>query len=256
MAFSLKNIIFGKFGKRDAINDVLKDPISNKGFKQRFQELLAWDSDDNEIDLINNLVENTQAPRTVLTKFLPYNEGRFGGLVDLHGSLLLRRKVLEHASYLHRIRSTKKGYETLFRWMGFDTYVVMAAALVYGFDSPTTFDDDDRVFDGHCATCRKYSIELTGTMPITSELVNGILNVVTFNEPIDMELMFIYYNGTPIINGFAVQFFIDGNGDLIYVNPYDPSFSAELIDGDLVITSDFAQFYEIDINGDIIFTTN
>lgn len=255
MAFSLKNIIFGKFGRRDAVEDILKDPISGKGFLQRFQELLAEDTDANEVDLINNLVENTQAPRTILTQFLPYAEDRFGGLVDLHGSLLLRRKVLEHASYLHKIRSTKAGYETLFRWMGFTTGVVTAAPLVYGFDSPTTFDDDDRVFDGHCATCRPYSIDLTGSMPVTSELVQGILNVVTFNEPIDMELMFIYYNGTPIINGFAVQFYIDGNGDLIYVNPYDPSFSAEIDEnGDLIITSDFASFYTI-VGGDIYFTT-
>lgn len=254
MAFNIKDIIFDFFGVRDKVKDLYKD-VNGNGFKQRFIELMANDVDENEISNINNLVENTGDPRTALVKFLPYREQTFGGLVDLLGGVALQRKVIEHASFIHKRRSTKDGYEILLRWRGFDTAIVTNLAGNSGFDSPVTFDDPVRVFDQKCATCGRYSIALTGSITIDPDVVQAILNIIKFNQPIDMKISTITYNGTPILSGFMVTFFVDANGDLQYTNPYDASFSAQLINGDLVITSDFAQFYSLDINGDVIFTT-
>lgn len=218
--FSLRNIIFAFWGIRDKVRDILK--INDKGFLQRFIELLAWDLDENEIDLINKLVENTGDPRSALVKFLPYREGTFGGLLDMVGSVSLRRKIIEYEAFLHRIRSTKDGYEVLFRWLGFQTATVVSLTNNTGFDSPTTFDDPIRVFDRRCATCGKYRVNLTGVISLTPQIIEAIYNVIKFNEPFDMELDNVFYNGVPLPspdslnlqngNGFQLQ-----NGNLLNV---------------------------------------
>ena len=54
--FILQDIIFNLFGLAAKEDDINKD-VNNKGFSQRFNELLAGDLDDNELDLINNFVD-------------------------------------------------------------------------------------------------------------------------------------------------------------------------------------------------------
>lgn len=195
--FSLKDIIFSFWGVYDALTDTNK--INGKGFLQRFVELLAGDLDDNETSAINNIVENTVSPLTAQEKFLPYQEDNFGGLLDMVSGPYMKRKVLQHAAALHRRRSTPSGYEILLRWLGFETATVVSLTNNFGFDSPVTFDDPIRRFDMKCATCARYSIELTGAISVTPEIYQAVMNIIEFNEPIDMQLLEITYNGNPFV---------------------------------------------------------
>jgi len=252
--FKLKDIIFDLFGRRDWVKDIFKN-AEGKGLHQRFQELLADDLDDNEIALINNLVENTQNPKICFHKFIPYHEQQFGFPV-ISSNIEIRRKFMLLKKELNRVKTTKLGYLYMFRILGFADCVIDEIEPVYGFDSPGTFDDPVRVFDQKCKGCSKYIVNLFGTLPITAELVQSILEVIKYNEPIFADLQSITYNGDPLLSGVAITMFVDVNGDLVYTNPYDSSFSAYInSDGDLIIESDFASFYSLEDDGDLIFTT-
>lgn len=252
--FQLKPIIFDFWGTRDRVDDINKD-VNNRGFLQRFIEIMAEDFDEEEMLLIENIVANTQDPYTCFERFLPYREKTFGGLLDLILGDSMRRKIIAFADFLHMIRSTKSGYIVLFRWLGF-TATITEGPVSYSFDSAITFDHVDRRFDSKCRSCSSYSIELVGSGIISPEIVQAIFNIIIFNQPINALLTEVTLNGSPIINNYNVQFYIDTNGDLFYINPYDPTFHAYIDgNGDLIIESDFANFYSQDVNGDIIFTT-
>ncbi|RUP38231.1 MAG: hypothetical protein EKK63_12690 [Acinetobacter sp.] len=253
MAFKIKNIIWEWFGLRDTVDDQFKD-VNGKGINQRFNELLAEDFDDHSTHKINNIVEYTQSPMEIMSRFVVYREKTFG-LCLISSDEYVRRKFIQYASKINNLRGTKWGYILLYRFMGFDSIVVNELASVSGFDSPTTFDDVERVFDRRCQNCTKYSIDLTGAMPMSVELLNFIMNVVEYNEPINAKLKDITYNGTSIVSGAHITMFIDANGNLIYNNPFDASFSAWIDgNGDLHFNSDNASAYSLDVSGDLIYT--
>lgn len=253
MSFKLKDIIFGLFGVRDYKNDINKDS-NNKGFHQRFNELLAEDLDDNELELVNKLVENTQNPNSMLPKFIAYKE-QGNGMPIFSSDINIRRKALTFIKKINQIKGTKLGFLYTFQMLGFDNCVINEIPPVYGFDKGT-FDNPSRRFDQKCKSCSMYSIDLFGTMPVTPELIQSILTVVTYHEPINADLLSISYNGTPLISGHILTVTIDQNGDLIIINPFDSTFFAYIDNnGDLIIGGNFANFYSLDTNGDLIFTT-
>lgn len=253
MAFAIKNIIWSWFGLRDTVEDTHKDS-NGKGLHQRFNELLAQDFDENSTHLINNISENTQSPMDVMTKFIAYRENTFG-LCQISSDEYVRRKFIHYANRINNLRGTKLGYIVLFRFMGFSSIALNELSLASGFDSAVTFDDAERVFDRRCQNCGKYSITLSGAMPMTASLLNFILNVVEYNEPIDAKLKLITYNGTPIVSSSFITMFVDVNGDLVYYNPFDASFSAWIDgSGNLQFSSDNASAYSIDGSGNLIYT--
>ena len=252
--FKLKEVIFDYFGRRDRINDINKD-ADNKGLHQRFNELLAGDLDDNELLLINLLVENTRNPFTLLEQFLPYREQEFG-MPLFTSNLYTRRKFAAYIRELNRRKGTKLGYELMFQLLGFDSATITPLPPESGFDSPLTFDDIGRVFDQKCKGCSPYIIDLYGSLPITSELIQSVFNVIKYNEPINAGLLAINYNGSTFVSTTQITMYVDSFGDLVFANPFDHSFSAWLDgQGNLIFESDFAQFYSLDVNGDLIFTT-
>ena len=255
MAFILKNIIFDFFGVRDRINDVSKDS-NNKGLNQRFNEMVADDLDTNELDLINNIVEYTQQPYYCQAAFLPLRENTFGTPVFQQDDYT-RRKVLNLISKINQRKGTALGYSLLFNILGFDATTITEIPNQFGFDNSTIgFDDPDRVFDNKCNGCGFYSVYLTGSLSVTPALVQSVLKVIDYNEPINAKLKHIYYNGGPLVNGQQITFTIDAGGNLIYANQYDPTFVAWIDgNGDMQIASEFSQFYSVDSMGDIYLTT-
>lgn len=198
MTFSLKDIIFDFFGIKDKLNDLFKD-VNGKGLHQRFNEMLAEDLDENEIDKTNNVVKYTCDPQECMEKFLFYKEQAFGGLYAISSNPIIRRKILSFAVYLNRIKGTEESYQIPILLLGFTTVEIHEFDATNGFDSPTTFDDEERVFDMKCAGCGKYRINITGTISMTAGLLNSIINIVKYNEPINAKLENIYYNGSPAV---------------------------------------------------------
>lgn len=253
MAFSLKDIIYDFFGVRAKRNDINKD-VDGKGFQQRYNELLAGDFDDNELLLLNELIERTSDPRTVVVALLPYLECNWGNNLVIDQSTSVKRKVQQYISRYYEIKGTKQGYEILFRMMGFDTVVLDEIFIDFGFDSPITFDDNERRFDGRCKPCTPYNITLTGSLPVTQELITYVYNIIRFNEPINARVRDVLYNGSLLVQNL-ISVFIDSLGDLNYNNDFDPQLTLVLDgNGDLQVTGPNAGNYSIDGNGDLIFT--
>lgn len=195
--FSIQEIIWGLFGNRDDATDPLKD-INDRGLNQRFQELLAGDMDDNEINLINNLVEFTRDPATMQDRFIPYLENVAGGLPRVDTTTISRKKNIALAIRLISRRGLFSGFEIGLRMIGFDSVVITGDPVVSGFDSPVTFDSGVRRFDQRCITCLEYDIFLTGGFTITTTILDFINSVVAYNEPIYAQLRTIFYNGQPL----------------------------------------------------------
>lgn len=251
--FKLKNIIFSFFGAKDWTNDINKD-ANNKGLHQRFNELLAEDLDDNELDLINKLVENTQNPNSLFPKYIAYKEQEFG-MPIFSSNIDIRRKALKFIKKINTMKGTKAGFYYTFQMLGFTNSVINEIPPVFGFDK-STFDNPSRRFDQKCKSCSNYSIDLFGSLAVTPELIQSILTVITYHQPINAKLLNISYNGTPLISGHILTVTIDANGDLTIINPFDLSFFAYIdANGDLIIGGNFSQFYSLDANGDLNFTT-
>lgn len=194
--FSLKDIVFNFFGVRDRTDDLFKDG-NNRGLNQRFNELLAKDLDDNEIQLINLLVENNCDPYQCLTKFLDLREATFA-MPTFTGNEYKRRKIIALISQINKRKGTVYGYTILFYILGFQTVEITEIANIYGFDSPTTFDSPSRRFDMKCHGCLNYTIALTGTMDMNDALYASIMAVIEYNEPIDADLIELTYNGNEL----------------------------------------------------------
>ena len=194
---NLKDKIFELFGYRDSIEDLNK--INGKGFFQRFNELLADDMDDNEIDKMMNLLYNLIDPYTISERFIPLRNDHLGMKIYFSDEIEIIRKTLTLLIDIYSIKGTINGYKTLFRIIGINGQVtIIEYTLNTGFDSPIKLDDPIRKLDSYKATCSPYSIILTGTLPLTSGLIDGIKNIVIFNEPISARLIEITYNGVEI----------------------------------------------------------
>jgi hypothetical protein len=99
------------------------------------------------------------------------------------------------------------------------------------FDSDeNTLDDEIRTFDSEpgCG-CGKYKLILTGSIPLTPEIIRAIRNVIVFNEPINADLVGITYNDDDVDVQLIIVFI--ENGFLYYDNSNDPGITLELEKG-------------------------
>lgn len=245
--YKLKDHIFNYFGLRDKVRDLYKD-VNGDGLHERFNKLLAGDLDDEELDLINYIVENTQNPKTLLAKFLGYREATFN-IPIFSPDEKVRRKVLLFISEINRRRGTKSGYEILLNLLGYGNVVITEYLPSSGFDSPVTFDDIDRRFDEKCKPCSKYSVSFEGVGPLTSEALASVMLAIEYNEPINAVLENIVYNNV-IVN--IITIYVDNYGDLWYDNGNDPGTTLDLDSlGDLILNS--SSNYYVDDSGDFIY---
>jgi len=195
--FSLKDKIFSLFGINSVHDDLFK--VNGKGFLQRYNEKLAEDFDENELDKTHHFSNYLINPDSLLTRFIPLRYESMGGYDSVLASIGLReipmRRVLKYIIPLYRKKGTKIGYIAMFRMIGIDgTILIDEYESDKGFDSPITWDDTVRRLDGSDSTCSDYGIQLFGTMAYSAALMNEIRSVVEFNEPINARLVRLTYN--------------------------------------------------------------
>lgn len=236
-AFRLKNKIFGYFNPSDYKNDPNK--INGKGTDQRFNEMLAEDWDLNILPKIESLSDNiyTDLP----DKFIPYMEFYWGLESPLVDNMETRRKILKYLPTIYKTKGTLNSYKILFQILGFSFVEIEDIQVLQSFDSPYTFDDENRVFDkGNCPSCTKYILKLKGPMQMTEDLYQIIIKAVALVEPINAKLYSITYNNSEV----TFTIFVRSNGDLVYsvIGLY---IKFELFsNGDLYINdSDAANYY-------------
>jgi len=193
--FILKNKIFDYFGLQAKIDDINKD-VDNKGFHQRFEELLAGDMDDNELSLINNFINNIISPYEVLDKYIIYKEYLMGFDLPISADNYFRKKLIPLLFRLYDIKGSIPAYIQFFRMIGFDTCVITESVPSEGFDHDTlTLDSEERpVLDSTGSVSGYYQVALTGTIPMTDQMRQFVFNVIEINEPINAALNVVTYN--------------------------------------------------------------
>lgn len=213
-----ETLIFPRFFTHyDKETDVYKD-ANDKGVLERYNEIAGWHIDEDIKPLIDNLLQNTIVPATALSRYVPFIESGLGfkrstNNLYLSGAIPMRRAVLEVIHKLYDVRGTIKGYEIPFAMLGMTSVVLTEHANIGGFDSLITFDDPVRTFDSTCNVCSEYSIALTGSMAVTTDLLDAISSIIAFNQPINIRLRAITYNGGSLLT--HPDFNSDFNNDFL-----------------------------------------
>lgn len=260
MAYLLRYKIFGFFGRDIKIRDSYKD-ASGKGLLERYNEVMGLEYDEYYSAYLDNLIDNTLIPETVFESFIPYLEEMFGGIAFTGTDFNTRRKILKFALRLYETKGTKKGYDLIYRLLGFSSVTIVEYDAAYTFDmgnttsdrDPTTigFDDFYRRFDSKCPTCSDYTLKIYGTAPLTGDLQKMIFRANELCQPINAVLRSAYYNDSLLIADDLPSIFVDSNGDLEYDNIASPDTIFDLTaGGDLTVNQ---PGYSIDTNGDLNF---
>lgn len=250
MAFLLKEKIFGYFGPDIKIRDSYKD-ANGKGILERYNEVMGLEYDTYYGIYLDNLIDDTMVPQTVLEKFIPYLEQVFGGLQFSGTTIATRRRILKFALRLYETKGTKKSYDLIYRLLGFDSVTLIEHEADYTFDSPTTLDDFFRRFDSKCPNCSQYTIKVYGTIDLTSDLHKMIFRAAQLCQPINADIRYVFYNDTLLISEDLPSIFVDSAGDEQYDNVASPDTDFTIDSaGDLFVNM---PGYSIDVNGDINF---
>jgi hypothetical protein len=216
-------------------NDSYKD-TDGKGLFQRYNEIIEEDINVNIYPIMSSIIDNLLIASTMLDRFVADLESTVGVHLRFSDLISLRKNILKYIFYFYKIKGTKRGYEVLLRWLGFDTVEITEFYETGGLDSPNDFDDSIRRFDsgGKCNGCSEYQITLTGSLPITADLIRFVTNIVKFNEPINARLRKIIYNGREMDNLF---YFTLQNGNLLFFDDsnYDFELSVDA-NGNLIVT--------------------
>ena len=254
--FKIQNKIFEYFGIYAKRTDVLIDG-AGKGIWERYNESLAIDYDENVSILIDLIHENILIPDSMYPSIIPTMERSLGEPVIIleDGTQLsedYRRKVLKFIHTIYNIKGTEASYRLLLTMLGIDTITIDEFVDISGFDSDVTFDDEVRTFDlGNNCGCGEYSIIATGSITLTGEMIQGIIRIIEFLEPINASLREFIYNGEAVELNLILVKIIDGV--LVYDNANDPGITLELIDGVLYKDGLSASFYVLQ-NGLLIYT--
>lgn len=197
----IKDIIFKLFGNFDKEVDNNKN-AEGEGTLERFNLVLGGDFDDSIYPKISYLIENVLTPFSCFERYLPFLEKSAGNHVLFFSSNPeTRRKIQKYLLRFYTIKGTIKGYKLLFNLLGFDAEIT-ESWQEFTFDSPITFDNEERRFDMQCRGCSKYCINLIRSYGIpgepTEEEIQAIKNIIAFNEPINARLDCITFDEAPI----------------------------------------------------------
>lgn len=207
-----KNKIFSLFSPSEKRMDSNKD-VDGKGTLERYMSAFGDDIDTNIVPLIENLTKNTLDIEFLFTRFLDMHEQTRGVLplsfsrnaTDEEEQIRnewMRRRLLLHIEKLLAIRGTKKCYQLLFRLVDTSITVVTITEIFFENNFDVVLFDDNKRFDTSiCSECPQYNISITtteGTTEPTDYFIQCTRSIVTFNQPIDVKLGTITYNGFTI----------------------------------------------------------
>lgn len=191
---TLKDVIFKAFGSYFTSNDSYQenDPLNLKrGIWQRYQEMLAKETDDNTIPKITNLLPNAIVPKMLIDNFIPLREQHYGLAEKIYDSLDIRRKCLQYLPKLNRNRGTKQNYVFLFGLLNFDVEITE----YYETGGWDTGFWDTSFWDSYLSVSTYYDLVLTCRYPffITPEIEAQVARIIRYNHPIHARVGTITY---------------------------------------------------------------
>lgn len=235
--FLLQDIMFKRLGRKAKVNDSYKDD-QGRGIWERYFLALAQDFDVNFWPLVENFLDNTIVPDTVMDRFIAYLEEQLGNDVKLYDDIDKRRRLLAFIIRLYQVKGTARSYEILLKTMGFDGVVIEEHTGASTLDSDVTLDDVFRTLDSAESGSTEYSLYLTGSFTLTQDDRTRIRKIVKFCEPITASLRDIFYNENPINIGDGPQILSVVFGDF-------PGTQTELKTGDTIeatVTFAYSQY--------------
>ncbi len=206
-----KDKIFSLLGPNEKRTDSNKNS-SGKGTLERYMSAFGDDIDTNIVPLIENLVQNTTDIELMFTRFLDVQEETRGvlplsfsrGSSDEEERIKdewMRRRLLLHIEKILAVRGTKKGFQLLFRLIDSTiTVITINEAFSENFYDESEFDDGLKFDVSICSECPVYSIVIVsdGTTEPTDYIIKCAKSIIAFNQPIDVKLGTITYNGFAI----------------------------------------------------------
>jgi hypothetical protein len=227
--------------------------VNGRGLFERMHRMLGNDADTDILTPLTAIPGVLINPYEALARFVPYLENSLGLTLLISDSIADRRKVVSFAIRLYQIKGTIRSYEVVFKLLGFDSVTITELFDNDTWDSPLTLDDDDRRFDNTCSPCSAYTLDLTGTFPLTDDLRRRVFVALRFVEPINARLRDITYNGNSFY--FELLTFENTEGRLFVNNDNAPNHGAYMdSQGNLYVTGPNAANYSIGPDGDIIYT--
>tara|TARA_Y100000782_G_C10184298_1_gene265614 strand:+ start:1175 stop:1849 length:675 start_codon:yes stop_codon:yes gene_type:complete len=191
----LKDKIFSFFDYRDDVEDLY--PVDGKGFEQRFQELIAGEIDDNEVDSIDNFNDNLIIPEQMINSYLIDKQVEKGIDIGISNDDDVNRKLIRYSQSIISIKGTKKSYKVLFKLLGLECDII-EHNIVSGFDSGN-LDNPLRRFDSKCASCSDYTVIIYSTK--TPQLERAVNKIIDFCEPIDAKLRELIFSSSGLQTG-------------------------------------------------------
>jgi len=253
----LKDYLIDRLPRYILTEDSYQDS-NGKGFIERYLAIFGEELDDNTLPKLEE-IENLANPILLNNpNFLEYHSFLKGDL-DITSLALdnsTYRNLLTYILSIYKAKGTLKSYKAILGLLKItDVEIEPIVITAGGYDSGVTYDDGTTFYDGvgvTCQRCFEYNLILTGIDTITSNLFNNIIKLVKLVEPINARLKDIDYNDS-VIEETPIEVYVDGDGDLIYVNDKDPLLVLELVNGDLVISGPNANQYYLDNQGNLIY---
>jgi len=230
--------------------DSLKDG-QQKGFIQRYMEIFGLELDEFYYSQVTEVTDQID-PFTARVEMLEYIGFTLGDIPNLTNSEAAYRRFLSHIISIYKIKGTIRSFEAILYTLGVDTIVteIVPGGILY--DNGITYDSGQQ-YDRDCEPCSDYDLDITGPNTITADLYNAILGAIALVEPINADLATLTYN-LEVVEPLFIEVTIDGNGDLVYDNANDPGLVLTLdAAGDLIVSGPQEGQYYIDDNGDLIY---
>jgi hypothetical protein len=189
--FRLKNIIWKLFGVWEQKRDNYKNS-ANKGIRQRYNEILAEEYDEQTQSLLDNVFINCVSPSSMYAKFLPYME-EFLGVMPSNLPIEDRRKLLKYAIKFNQAKGTIVGLRMLL------TRINVTCTITEFYDSGSfdngTFDNEEGFDRNECNQfCGSYSIEAFGPeVEDETTMILEIERLAKLNNPIHAKIKQITY---------------------------------------------------------------
>lgn len=196
----IKDIIFGLFGTWEKQIDTFKDG-NGKGTLERYNEVMADEYDINLEPNITNMLDNVMITSTCDIAYMPLLEEGIGNQLILSTDEQIKRDVQRHIVRYYEIKGSIRAYRIMLGLIGFNV-TITEEYIESGFDSPFTFDADERTFDSGCASCSCYKLDLTRKNGDTSDMTPveyaGVLSIIAFNQPINAKMCGLTLDGEEI----------------------------------------------------------
>lgn len=209
---SLKDLIWGYFPWWYHEADTYKDG-NNKGVFQRYLEALANEWDDELTPKLEGVRDLNDSINTD-DKFLRHLAWFLGNPPDMVYSDARYRKLLRYIHGVNIYKGTEEGYKRLFRLLGLGVSLVIHELVDYQYDN-SLLNYDDTVnwyrYDSECPSCTEYSLTLvdeegyltqvfTDLGANSQPVVDIIMALIKYVEPINMRLRLLTFGSDPILN--------------------------------------------------------